>query len=414
MTMRILICCLFYSCCFLTAYCQTGKPALTDDLVKDKPALLGSYLPLTEGRVSYAVYKIPTDTFIQKVGAFSAAALAAVQQEPDTALRDLKRKDIGYYCQLLYHTHRSMHNLDSAAESRIERLLVDKKGDPNFRKQLDSAVKKLFSKNPDPEELATLDSLFKGAVDLNDAPLFKRSASYREWVDAYLTSIQRKKFPHDSDYYARFSVMFKLVNQEVSDPFIKEYLCYDATTKELKTDKNDSNKEAVYQAFQSMSTTPGYKDDLQQTYTNYKRMAGGGLSPDFTYTSIDGQPVNLKALRGEYVYIDVWATWCVPCKAEIPFLTKTEKEYEGKKIRFISLSVDRAADRAKWEAYVKEHHLGGIQVMADKDFSSTFVQQYNINSIPRFILISPEGKIISGDAKRPSDPELKKQLDVLL
>ncbi|MNL70938.1 hypothetical protein D3C87_1960090 [compost metagenome] len=52
--------------------------------------------------------------------------------------------------------------------------------------------------------------------------------------------------------------------------------------------------------------------------------------------------------------------------------------------------------------------------MADKDFSSDFIKQYNINSIPRFILIDPAGNIVSGNAKRPSDPELRKELDNLL
>ncbi|MNY42181.1 hypothetical protein D3C86_1770460 [compost metagenome] len=52
--------------------------------------------------------------------------------------------------------------------------------------------------------------------------------------------------------------------------------------------------------------------------------------------------------------------------------------------------------------------------MADKDFSSDFVKKYNINSIPRFLLIDPAGKIVSGDAKRPSDPQLRKQFDTLL
>jgi thiol-disulfide isomerase/thioredoxin len=137
-------------------------------------------------------------------------------------------------------------------------------------------------------------------------------------------------------------------------------------------------------------------------------------SPDFNYSNVDGKMVSLKELRGKYIYIDVWATWCAPCKAEIPFLTKVEEDYHGKNIHFVSLSVDGIKDKNKWISYVKEHQLQGIQVMADKDFSSDFIKKFNINSIPRFILIDPKGNIVDADAKRPSDPQLRKQLDTLL
>ncbi len=71
-------------------------------------------------------------------------------------------------------------------------------------------------------------------------------------------------------------------------------------------------------------------------------------------------------------------------------------------------------DYEKWSTYVKSNNLGGTQLIADKDFNSDFIKDYNISAIPRFILIAPNGTIVSGNAKRPSDPELKKQLDKIL
>jgi len=124
--------------------------------------------------------------------------------------------------------------------------------------------------------------------------------------------------------------------------------------------------------------------------------------------------VRLSELRGKYVYIDIWATWCVPCKAEIPFLSKLESDYSTKNIVFLSLSVDHSSDKAKWVSYVKNNRLGGIQVIADKDFSSDFISKFNVASIPRFILIDPVGKIVFANAARPSDPGLRNHLDHLL
>jgi hypothetical protein len=63
---------------------------------------------------------------------------------------------------------------------------------------------------------------------------------------------------------------------------------------------------------------------------------------------------------------------------------------------------------------VTDQALGGVQLIADKDWSSPFIQSFGITSIPRFIIIDPEGKVVDADAKRPSDPALKGQLDTLL
>lgn len=138
------------------------------------------------------------------------------------------------------------------------------------------------------------------------------------------------------------------------------------------------------------------------------------ISPTFDYENHKGGTTKLEDLKGKYVYIDVWATWCGPCRAEIPSLKKVEEKYHDKNIAFVSISVDVDKDHEKWKNFVAEKQLGGIQLFADKNWNSDFMISYGINSIPRFILIDPNGKIVKSDAARPSDPELQKQLDALL
>jgi thiol-disulfide isomerase/thioredoxin len=140
----------------------------------------------------------------------------------------------------------------------------------------------------------------------------------------------------------------------------------------------------------------------------------GKPSATFAYENYKGGSTKLEDFKGKYVYIDVWATWCGPCRAEIPHLQKTEEKYHGKNIEFVSISVDVAKDHDKWKKFVGDKTLGGTQLIADKDWSSDFIQSYGINSIPRFILIGPDGKIVEADAARPSDPALQAQLDQLL
>ena len=72
----------------------------------------------------------------------------------------------------------------------------------------------------------------------------------------------------------------------------------------------------------------------------------------------------------------------------------------------MSTSIDKAADHNKWVDMVKEESLGGIQLMADNDWNSNFVKEYAIEGIPRFILVDPQGNIVSADAPRPSNPKL--------
>jgi thiol-disulfide isomerase/thioredoxin len=133
----------------------------------------------------------------------------------------------------------------------------------------------------------------------------------------------------------------------------------------------------------------------------------GMASPEFiNYINYKGGKTSLKDLRGSYVYIDVWATWCGPCKYEIPYLAKVEEQYHDKNIKFVSISVDRLADEKKWREMIVKQSLGGIQLLADDEIKSKFVASYYIEGIPHFILLDKEGKIINADAPRPSEPEL--------
>lgn len=140
----------------------------------------------------------------------------------------------------------------------------------------------------------------------------------------------------------------------------------------------------------------------------------GTVSPGFNYENHKGGKTRLSDFKGKYVYIDNWATWCGPCRGEIPYLQKVEDAFKGKNIEFVSISVDVKKDYEKWRKFVTDKNLGGVQLIADNDWNSAFMKSYGVMSIPRFILIGPDGKIIDADAKRPSDPALTAQLESLI
>ena len=154
---------------------------------------------------------------------------------------------------------------------------------------------------------------------------------------------------------------------------------------------------------------------LKQYYN--QKLAGKKMNnskaPNFDYENHAGGKTTLESLKGKYVYIDLWATWCGPCRAEIPFLKELEKGLHDKNIAFVSISTDSEKDHEKWRTFVKEKELSGIQLYADRA-NMDFIKAFNVNTIPRFILIDPTGNVVDADAARPSDPKLKEQLAGLL
>ena len=110
--------------------------------------------------------------------------------------------------------------------------------------------------------------------------------------------------------------------------------------------------------------------------------------------------------------MDVWATWCGPCRGEIPHLKKLEEEMHGADIVFLGVSVDEAKDKQKWLDFIRKEGMGGIQVHASG--WSKITKDYKIEGIPRFMVFDKNGNIVSIDAPRPSSPELKKMLETEL
>lgn len=179
----------------------------------------------------------------------------------------------------------------------------------------------------------------------------------------------------------------------------------------LETNKMDPNFVAL-QKKDIENNLAGLTKYYKQGQANNK--LNNSVSPSFDYANYKGGKTKLEDFKGKYVYIDVWATWCGPCRAEIPFLKKVEEKYHDKNIAFVSISIDKLKDLEKWKTMIKEKELGGVQVFADNDWNSQFVKDFNITGIPRFILIDPNGKVVKADAARPSSPKLQEELDVLL
>tara|TARA_Y100000385_G_scaffold291728_1_gene371791 strand:+ start:2811 stop:4199 length:1389 start_codon:yes stop_codon:yes gene_type:complete len=164
------------------------------------------------------------------------------------------------------------------------------------------------------------------------------------------------------------------------------------------------NLDDITSYYDALLKLEGDINELAKYNSLYERISSlseGSPSPNFNYKNIQGKKVSLTSLKGKLVYIDVWATWCGPCKAQIPYLKQLEELYRNKAIEFVSISIDQPKDEEKWRKMVVGKQLKGIQLIADDAWKSSFVKDYVIQGIPRFILLDKKGNIISPSAPRP-------------
>ena len=155
--------------------------------------------------------------------------------------------------------------------------------------------------------------------------------------------------------------------------------------------------------------TPSLKARAEAVGTKLYDTRAGGIAADFTYPDVNGKMVSLSDFKGKVVLVDVWATWCGPCRGEIPHLKKLEEEMHGKDVVFLGVSVDEVKDKQKWLDFIEKEGLKGVQVLAGG--WSKITKDYKINGIPRFMVFDRKGNIVSVDAPRPSNPALKKMLE---
>lgn len=169
------------------------------------------------------------------------------------------------------------------------------------------------------------------------------------------------------------------------------------------------NTEELQNLANTYLTDPQMLADYRAEIARHDLTAAGRPSPDFTATDRSGRSYSLSDFRGKYLYIDLWASWCGPCKQELPHLKRLAEHFAGRDILFLGLSVD--GERSDWEKALEAEEFPGVQLWLNP--SSSFAADYGVESIPRFILLDKEGHIVQADMLRPSSEGVEAYLEKL-
>lgn len=136
----------------------------------------------------------------------------------------------------------------------------------------------------------------------------------------------------------------------------------------------------------------------QQTQTKpVTKPAVGVIAPELTMNDVNDKPFSLSQLRGKYVLIDFWASWCGPCREENPNVVAAFNRFKDKNFTVLGVSLDE--NKQAWINAIKEDKLNWQQISDLKKWSSAATSLYGIDGIPYNVLIDPQGKIIATDLR---------------
>jgi alkyl hydroperoxide reductase subunit AhpC len=138
----------------------------------------------------------------------------------------------------------------------------------------------------------------------------------------------------------------------------------------------------------------------------------GKAAPDFTAFTPEGKKVKISDYYGELLYIGFWASWSDWSLQEIPWFEQLRKDFAGRPVKFLLVSLDFEKDKNRWAAIVQKNNFGSIQLMQDPE-SNVLKEKYYLNDFPRYFLIGKDGLIISVYAPRPTE-NIAETLDRLL
>lgn len=239
---------------------------------------------------------------------------------------------------------------------------------------------------PDTEKIIEL----KESVSLEDETLLG--------YNSYLIYINKELSKQINNDNLEPNILILEAYKRITNTSFKDKVAYIQLKKTLKEANKANERENILTEYLSLLSNSDLKEKVKNLNKQLNLLDQGNLAPNFIALNAEGEQTSLESFKGKFLIIDVWATWCGPCKRESPFFEKYALQFKDSNITFLSLSIDQ--DLLKWKASLHDKKSTTQQLIIKN--KNSFSQKYNLESIPRFIFIDPEGKLINAEMPLPS------------
>ena len=260
------------------------------------------------------------------------------------------------------------------------------------------------------------DAVVTGSKVVNDYHTYRQQIKPLSSIESKLGEVfyNYKKQKNENAAKGIFSLYEKMLDLYYAEDilFVKNnpgsFVSFYLTKKALGPDMNAAKAEPMFVMLDAAIQNSEQGREVKELIEIGKRSMVGVTAADFIQPDSTGKLISLFSLRGKYVLVDFWASWCGPCRAESPNLLKAYNKYKTKNFEILSVSLDENKDR--WLKAIKDDGYFWTQVSDLKQVNAAALL-YGINSIPFSFLIDPNGVIV---ARNLRGAELEKKLEIIL